>query len=833
MLNGRSADGMGMAFGDDPDFDGGYESEDLESVATDSEMEDVPRRRYPKFVEERLGPDFKFILGMDFASLDQFKEALTDVCVTNGREYKFLKNDSIRCRVACRSDDCPWLILCSKVGNKKSYRIKTLVDNHTCARVFDNKSANIKWVKKKLLNTVRTVNKISTNEIVDDFRVNLGTGITRYRAWKGKQLATEEVEGAVELQYTLLWRFSNELRARSAGNTCKMSFESPRTTLFPRFSRYYMCLDGCKRGFLAGCRPFIGLDGCHLKTKHGGILLAAVGRDANEQYFPLAFAVVESETKDSWRWFMELLMDDIDPTRSSRWVFISDQQKGLMEVFKEDMLQGVEHRLCVRHLYANMKTKFGGGVLLRDLMMAAAKATYEVAWKEKMQLIKEHNEVAFHWLMEKPTSSWCRHAFSWFSRCDVVMNNLSEAFNSAIILARDKPILTMMEWIRTYVMGRFPAMMEKLNKHPGQIMPRSLKRISHEVDHSKNWVTRAVGVLMFEVRHLITLERHVINLRDRTCCCNFWQLNGFPCRHAVAAISFHGHDPKAYVHECYQRAAYRATYENFVTPLPGPNQWIVTPHDPVCIMPPLYKRRAGRPKKLRRRDPCDDLNPSKLKRGGAAWKYSRCKQYGHNKKTCKNPIQEDQPAGNDGAEDGPQNDVPEAEPQNDGPEDGQNDGPAENQKKTKKKGFKKCSRCKQYGHYKNKCKNNPEIIPIFQAPAPSLPGIVIREPSNNLTAPAPVPLTSGKGKEKVHDAPRSEVQNWSQGYTVTRNHGAASTSASILQVGTASGTSRTVDGAAAVTGNDFPMASGDQQVVEDTLPTQCSVDLDKTVGESS
>ncbi|XP_057450407.1 uncharacterized protein LOC130741808 [Lotus japonicus] len=57
MLNGRSADGMGMAFGDDPDFDGGYESEDLESVATDSEMEDVPRRRYPKFVEERLDPN--------------------------------------------------------------------------------------------------------------------------------------------------------------------------------------------------------------------------------------------------------------------------------------------------------------------------------------------------------------------------------------------------------------------------------------------------------------------------------------------------------------------------------------------------------------------------------------------------------------------------------------------------------------------------------------------------------------------------------------------------------------------------------------------------------
>lgn len=52
------------------------------------------------------------------------------------------------------------------------------------------------------------------------------------------------------------------------------------------------------------------------------------------------------------------------------------------------MLEGVEHRLCLRHLYANFKKKFGGGVLIRDLMMGAAKATYFEAWKEKMEEIK-------------------------------------------------------------------------------------------------------------------------------------------------------------------------------------------------------------------------------------------------------------------------------------------------------------------------------------------------------------------------------------------------------------------------------------------------------------
>jgi hypothetical protein len=61
---------------------------------------------------------------------------------------------------------------------------------------------------------------------------------------------------------------------------------------------------------------------------YGGILLVAVGRDANDQYYPLAFGVVENETNDAWRWFLTLLLDDIGTDR--RWVFISDQQKVLM-----------------------------------------------------------------------------------------------------------------------------------------------------------------------------------------------------------------------------------------------------------------------------------------------------------------------------------------------------------------------------------------------------------------------------------------------------------------------------------------------------------------------
>lgn len=58
---------------------------------------------------------------------------------------------------------------------------------------------------------------------------------------------------------------------------------------------------GCKKGFTKASRSFIGVYGCHLKKKYGGQFLVVVTRDPNDQYYALAFAVGETETKDSWK----------------------------------------------------------------------------------------------------------------------------------------------------------------------------------------------------------------------------------------------------------------------------------------------------------------------------------------------------------------------------------------------------------------------------------------------------------------------------------------------------------------------------------------------------
>ena len=94
------------------------------------------------------------------------------------------------------------------------------------------------------------------------------------------------------------------------------------------FKRLYICYEACKAGFRS-CRPIIGLDGCHIKGHHTRHLLSAVGVDANNGMFPIAFAVVESEGKATWTWFLKWLQIDLSIENGYHWTFITDKQKGL------------------------------------------------------------------------------------------------------------------------------------------------------------------------------------------------------------------------------------------------------------------------------------------------------------------------------------------------------------------------------------------------------------------------------------------------------------------------------------------------------------------------
>jgi hypothetical protein len=147
----------------------------------------------------------------------------------------------------------------------------------------------------------------------------------------------------------------------------------------------------------------------------------------------------------------------------------------------DELLPGVEQRFCVRHLYNNFRKRFPG-MKLKELMWKAAKATYENAFLD--------SEPAYDYLMLIPAKHWCKWKFTGNSHCDTLVNNMSEAFNSTIVIPRGKPIVTMCEDIRVYLMEKWETNRRKIERYKDDVLPNIKKRIARESAYTNIWLIR-------------------------------------------------------------------------------------------------------------------------------------------------------------------------------------------------------------------------------------------------------------------------------------------------------------------------------------------------------
>ncbi|KAL0461237.1 UNVERIFIED_CONTAM: hypothetical protein Slati_0011300 [Sesamum latifolium] len=245
----------------------------------------------------------------------------------------------------------------------------------------------------------------------------------------------------------------------------------------------------------------------------GGHLLTVVGVDPNNAMYPIAYAIVENENKDSWVRFLSLLQSDLEIDEEYAWSFMSDKQKGLIPFF-ESLFPNAENRFYVRHLHSNIKRDGFTGQSLKNALWAAARATRIEEFKAKMEQLKELDEKAYN------------------------------------VLAGTKA--------------------------------------------SKQW-----------------------------------------SRHTISAIWCRNEDPEDYVHDVYKVSTYLRCYEHAIQGVNGAEFW------PKCELPPplppKYKNKPGRSKKMRRRQPDEPptaTNTTRLKKCLKSLKCGKCGVVGHNARTC-------------------------------------------------------------------------------------------------------------------------------------------------------------------------------------------------------
>ncbi|GKV40422.1 hypothetical protein SLEP1_g48069 [Rubroshorea leprosula] len=289
--------------------DGAIQSDDDVSYITtsdedDSEVEHGRKRKaiHPVCKEHE---DWLMIgLGMIFISKEQFKKAVDELSFKEGRQIKWVKNDKVRLRAICKEakkKGCRWKTLLAKDSPLDSWMVKTFQQEHTCNWGVVNKRYTSRHAAKHLVNSRgATCLYMNYDSIFQAIWNEKNIELTSVQCKKTKQQLKRTFEGASKAEYGMLFDYANELRSKDPEANIVLHAHRPIADVNPTFMRMYVCFSALKKVFLVGCKRIIGDDGAFLKGAHKGELLTAIGRDANNQMFPIAWAVVEVEKTETW-----------------------------------------------------------------------------------------------------------------------------------------------------------------------------------------------------------------------------------------------------------------------------------------------------------------------------------------------------------------------------------------------------------------------------------------------------------------------------------------------------------------------------------------------------
>ena len=541
-------------------------------------------------------------LGQDYVDGKEAYQAIRHYALQCNKSVKLANNGGSSKRVVCTSEGCSFYIQLVKMQKQITARpwyISSAELNHlnctsqakprakelaSLSTVLSAVGANSKIEAKSLRQQVQDVHAIDTS-------TNMRT---LYRA---RTLAREKFLGDFNLNYSKIPGFLEKFVDLNQGSIGKVERHSDG-----RFKRACV-VPQVLAASSWGNQRIVGIDGGHSKcTQYHGLQMLFVGRDGNFKNVIIGVALVDSETKENYIWFLECL---ISAGVTLDTPIFCDRSPGFAAA--SDELQ-LDQMYCTKHIIRNISENCHSfnesqGSIIYEIQASVTEEVY----KSKLAILGlKYGVNVEDYVKSIPPQKWCvwphlltKALYGWRST-NFVETEMGASKKNGI---RGLPPFMFMDAVVKDMLTdqhRRSVDAKKWKSQGLKITPAALQIYNdqHKLSGTYSAYPADNNVIYIENNMGFPRIRRRVNLQERTCTCMFMAQFRIPCRHYCCALQNLGRMVEIWDHfgSEYQVEQYCYLYEDHPIFIPVEGEYEL---DMEMLPAVIEAPKRGRPKSRR------------------------------------------------------------------------------------------------------------------------------------------------------------------------------------------------------------------------------------------